>query len=180
MKVCPKCNKEYDDNVTFCGDCGAALVSKVAVKNCPSCGKQADNPDAEYCQYCGKSLNEPAVTKDVELKEEHKQTQTSTPSILDRLFSTRMGRKDFCWRYLVANLCSAVPYYFYINGHSWAQIFFIVILAYCISLIVRRAHDANYSWGWTGVLCVLFFLPFLTFIILMCSKTYDGVNMWGA
>lgn len=28
MKICPKCNSEYEDTTIFCSDCGALLVEK--------------------------------------------------------------------------------------------------------------------------------------------------------
>lgn len=55
MKICPNCNIEYNDDVSFCGHCGSPLVQKIENPFCPYCGKQLDN-EYSFCPYCGKSI----------------------------------------------------------------------------------------------------------------------------
>lgn len=68
MKVCSKCNIEYDDEFMFCYKCGEKLQQKVEVVEevieksnieqifCPYCGKKVDS-DSDFCGFCGKTLH---------------------------------------------------------------------------------------------------------------------------
>ena len=61
---CVNCGTELADDARFCYACGAEqpaeeqAVNIVAdnVRICPFCGAQND-PDAKYCEECGKSQN---------------------------------------------------------------------------------------------------------------------------
>lgn len=53
MIVCPKCNRQLDDGVKFCGGCGEKIPQSVT---CPSCGKQMSE-GFTFCQYCGAKLD---------------------------------------------------------------------------------------------------------------------------
>lgn len=59
MKICPKCNKEFPDDVNFCKYDGTKLVEKNAEaeseKKCPKCGAPAVN-GAKFCNMCGSPL----------------------------------------------------------------------------------------------------------------------------
>ena len=59
MKICPKCNKEFPDDVNFCKYDGTKLVEKNAKteseKKCPKCGAPAVN-GAKFCNMCGSPL----------------------------------------------------------------------------------------------------------------------------
>ncbi|MBR0085140.1 MAG: zinc ribbon domain-containing protein, partial [Lachnospiraceae bacterium] len=68
MKICPKCNKRYDDNAAFCEECGTPLQAAPAsapvkaAKVCPSCGKQF--AEGTFCDECGARLiDKPAAPK---------------------------------------------------------------------------------------------------------------------
>ena len=64
MKFCPKCNKEYDDELVFCFQCGEKLQQKVEIVEevieqksiehifCPYCGERIDC-DSGFCGFCG-------------------------------------------------------------------------------------------------------------------------------
>lgn len=55
MKVCMKCNENYDDDFVFCPKCGSNLITDNHLK-CPNCEKELDN-DFIFCPYCGYKLN---------------------------------------------------------------------------------------------------------------------------
>ena len=52
MKICAKCNLEYDDKFTFCQKCGNRLKFKEERKICSNCGKEFET-DGEFCPFCG-------------------------------------------------------------------------------------------------------------------------------
>ena len=56
MKICPNCNIEYNDDTSFCGNCGAQLVQKIDKQFCPYCGKELDN-EYRFCPYSGKEIS---------------------------------------------------------------------------------------------------------------------------
>lgn len=55
MKVCPKCNKEYDDEFMFCNYCGSKLQGNVENVFCSYCGQLVDY-DSDFCSFCGKRI----------------------------------------------------------------------------------------------------------------------------
>ena len=68
MKICPKCNCEYEDSENFCKKDGSQLVEQVIEtakigKRCPKCGATY-NEDAEFCMKCGTKLVD-AIQKNV-------------------------------------------------------------------------------------------------------------------
>ena len=52
MKVCPKCGKEFDEDIKFCSDCGTELL---APNSCPNCGAEVAK-DSKFCPKCGAKL----------------------------------------------------------------------------------------------------------------------------
>ena len=54
MKLCPKCEATYDDEVVFCRKCGTKLVDHNV---CPYCGKPISTEDV-FCGACGHRLKE--------------------------------------------------------------------------------------------------------------------------
>lgn len=54
MKLCPKCEATYDDEVVFCRKCGTKLVDHNV---CPYCGKRISTEDT-FCGACGHRLKE--------------------------------------------------------------------------------------------------------------------------
>ena len=77
MKICPKCNEEYDDGFMFCHHCGEKLQQKIEAveetsarnnieqKFCPYCGEEID-VDSNFCPFCSKSLSKKEVKNDIE------------------------------------------------------------------------------------------------------------------
>ena len=55
MKICPKCNEEYDDKFVFCHQCGEKLQEKIELTFCQYCRKKV-KIDGDYCPYCGNQL----------------------------------------------------------------------------------------------------------------------------
>lgn len=55
MKVCSKCQLEYDDKFAFCQKCGNKLEIKEGKQVCSTCGNVIET-DGEFCPYCGTSL----------------------------------------------------------------------------------------------------------------------------
>jgi len=56
MRICPKCNAQYNDEMIFCSHCGYPLMPKEEVPVCPFCGKKLPNFDA-FCPYCGNKID---------------------------------------------------------------------------------------------------------------------------
>ena len=54
MKICPNCNKEFDDEHSFCGICGTKLEVKHVF--CTKCGREV-NSDQQFCGSCGAKLS---------------------------------------------------------------------------------------------------------------------------
>lgn len=54
MKLCPKCEATYDNEVVFCRKCGTKLVDHNV---CPYCGKPISTEDV-FCGACGHRLKE--------------------------------------------------------------------------------------------------------------------------
>lgn len=66
MKVCSKCNAEFEESLNFCRNDGTALKAKVPVKLCHQCGNEAEK-EARFCRSCGASLDpaqQPAPKKE--------------------------------------------------------------------------------------------------------------------
>jgi len=56
MKRCKACGIEYEDNKTFCKECGAKLESVVSKKYCVNCNLEYPS-DRRFCKECGSSLS---------------------------------------------------------------------------------------------------------------------------
>lgn len=67
MKVCPNCQKEYDNTFAFCAECGSQLVDVQpnveeqqpvvpAIKFCMHCGNK-NNAGSAFCAACGTPVN---------------------------------------------------------------------------------------------------------------------------
>ena len=56
MKICPKCNCEYEDDVNFCKKDGSRLEVKAEVIVCPHCGKALE-AGSKFCNNCGKPVD---------------------------------------------------------------------------------------------------------------------------
>lgn len=53
MKICPNCQKEYDNAFGFCVDCGMPLENaNISIEE-----TQEEMSAAKYCMHCGKQLN---------------------------------------------------------------------------------------------------------------------------
>ena len=55
MKICPKCQLEYDDKFAFCRKCGGQLLLKQERKTCNKCGHPVET-NGTFCPHCGASL----------------------------------------------------------------------------------------------------------------------------
>jgi predicted amidophosphoribosyltransferase len=63
MKICPKCQIEYDDTKNFCRHDGSPLEAKKAEGEtakgvdltCPQCGKPVE-AGKKFCRHCGARL----------------------------------------------------------------------------------------------------------------------------
>mgnify|MGYP003294155583 CR=1 FL=1 len=67
MKICPNCQKEYDNALAFCAECGSQLVDVQliveeqqpvvpAIKFCMHCGNKM-NSNSAFCAACGTPVN---------------------------------------------------------------------------------------------------------------------------
>lgn len=50
MKLCPRCNLNFPDSLTFCESCGGGLGEAVSLR-CPACGETAQ-PGWKFCVKC--------------------------------------------------------------------------------------------------------------------------------
>ena len=55
MKQCPKCGKEYGDDMLFCAECGEKLIEE-QVRFCRNCGEKI-RAGAAKCPKCGTDLD---------------------------------------------------------------------------------------------------------------------------
>ena len=55
MRICAKCQLEYDDKFTYCQKCGNKLNVKEEKKICSNCGKEIET-DGEFCPFCGTKI----------------------------------------------------------------------------------------------------------------------------
>lgn len=55
MRICDKCQLEYDDKFTYCQKCGNKLNVKEEKKICSNCGKEIET-DGEFCPFCGEII----------------------------------------------------------------------------------------------------------------------------
>ncbi len=55
MKICTKCQLEFDDKYAFCDKCGGKLQEIIDMVFCPYCGNKIET-SGEYCPFCGKLL----------------------------------------------------------------------------------------------------------------------------
>lgn len=105
-------------------------------------------------------------------------------------FTGRLNRKPFLLRYLFLTFLNltfiiimkglaADGNTFYMN---LMYIPIIILTISQISLVIRRSHDLNFSWGWTAFLIVLLLFPLINLIsalFLACAKGTEGVNIYG-
>lgn len=64
---CPKCGKENDEEVVFCGECGNRLMP--AKIKCPACGEEvADN--TKFCTSCGNPMIKKLICKNCNTENE--------------------------------------------------------------------------------------------------------------
>lgn len=81
MKICPNCQKEYDDIASFCTECGVQLVELQFIeeqkdvetfeKYCMNCGNQLTET-AVFCPACGtpaKAVNNGAVNTNINVND---------------------------------------------------------------------------------------------------------------
>lgn len=54
MKLCPRCNLNFPDSLTFCESCGGGLGEAVSLR-CPACGETAQ-PGWKFCVKCQTQL----------------------------------------------------------------------------------------------------------------------------
>ena len=134
MKICPKCQSEYDDEFAYCAKCGVPLEIKPQEYFCPTCGKLLGEKFDSFCPYCGQSfvntnqssasseINTNTVTtvinktarKEESFKTEIKQKVTeqsvSVPDYNGKWFGFkgRIIRKDYVSKVLVLSFISMI------------------------------------------------------------------------
>ena len=59
MKICPKCNREYEDDDNFCKVCGIPLKEEKQEVCCAKCGAMLED-GANFCPKCGAKVGEDA------------------------------------------------------------------------------------------------------------------------
>lgn len=134
MKICPKCQLEYNDEFAYCAKCGVSLEIKPQEYFCPTCGKLLGKKYDSFCPYCGQSfvntnqssasseINTNTVTtvinktvrKEESFKTEIKQKVTeqsvSVPDYNGKWlgFKGRIIRKDYVSKVLVLSFISMI------------------------------------------------------------------------
>ena len=67
MKQCPKCGKEYGDDMLFCAECGEKLAEE-QIRFCRNCGEKI-RAGAAKCPKCGADLGvKKAETTEVQIR----------------------------------------------------------------------------------------------------------------
>lgn len=102
MKICSNCNKEYNDEFSFCPFCG----SQYGKIECPNCHKLLDT-SCSFCGYCGHKLvnNKELDTKE-NIKEESDNNKINLPKIYNLII--KISLIIMSTLFLIAIFC---PYY---------------------------------------------------------------------
>ena len=80
MKICPMCNREYNDEECFCREDGTLLVDKVVEEHrddvafCPACGAKR-REGKNFCTSCGYDF----VNKKENNKQNNRKHSSFTP-----------------------------------------------------------------------------------------------------
>lgn len=96
MKQCPKCKKEYNDELLFCQECGTELeILEVTETSdnatCPKCHQKIDN-DAAFCSNCGYQLNNKPEENQIKISpEEQLQKRSQIMRMIDNIFLLTIG-----------------------------------------------------------------------------------------
>lgn len=92
MKMCAKCQIEYQDDMIFCPRCGTKLQTKEQEYLCPTCGRLLGRDIPQYCPYCGQQLatnaNVKQPFKTIDLKDRNSDNfdSSSGSSFLETVF----------------------------------------------------------------------------------------------
>ena len=105
-KICPNCQKIFDDSHSFCSYCGARLIDKVNKKICPNCLEIFENSHS-FCSYCGSHLidnadvspNKPLTMEEVSKLYDTIVT-TSDPSVLTQLQEAADSANMYAMNYI--------------------------------------------------------------------------------
>ena len=204
MKVCPNCNAEYEDEMSFCFRCGEKLHQKVehietVVEQddigqvyCPYCGHKIDE-DADFCSFCGGDIHSQNVNDTVLIRQRKEFVFWSCDNFFS--YSGRSGRLNyFLNEFLLVFIHGAVGYILLLNRCSWFTMFLLTALLtiyprFCI--VNRRFHDLNKSVFWSIIYIVLYyfdillpfgfmnFILFFPYIYLLFFKGTYGPNSYG-
>ena len=161
MKVCTKCNLEYDDDCMFCKKCGGNLASNKEKVYCQYCGKLIEE-DSDFCPFCGKAfvdeaisiIEETAVTKKHIEMQQHVCKHKKDFFTYNTFFSNkgRMGRLDYfkvsvVW-IVVAVIIQLLVFFIKLLINIDFSLFISIVTypfslysSYCV--FVKRFHDLN-------------------------------------
>ena len=102
MKVCPKCNLEYEDEFDFCSKCGYRLKDKE--KCCQFCGKVIKT-DGEFCPYCGKFLQS-------NIKKNYVKMQPLNRSSVEIVYSHKPINKTVLFKIIFVLICVVLVFWY--------------------------------------------------------------------
>lgn len=161
---CKNCGREIDNRAVVCVHCG--VKAGTGTRYCKNCGAQT-NPCAVICVNCGCSLNGTANSAPVDSFGEAIEACFKKYAT----FTGRANRSEYWWWYLFTFLLSWVPF-----------IGFVACLATLVPSIavgVRRLHDTGRSGFWLFI-SLIPIVGAIWLIVLMCQRSQDGDNEYGA
>lgn len=204
MKICTKCNREYDDGLNFCSKCGTSLITKPQEYFCPSCGKSLGETFDRFCPYCGcqfgqeqatttfntdatsnNNVNTESIIYQNNSNESFKYQSANKPSCLSKeylfSFKGRRGRLEG----LIAGTIFSTIFLFAIfsSDGTWNTpfgylLFIVGAMAFWAKLAnaVKRAHDFGKSGAWLLV-CFMAYCLILSFIKSINPQLWGFVSM---
>lgn len=160
MKICSNCNREYEDNLNYCSNCGESLSVKLQECFCTNCGKSLGETVDRYCPYCGYqlfSVNHSKNTEQNRIPNDKQLTKLNKSNYLSReyLFSLQ-GRRSRSEGFITGLILSSLTLGIIILGFLtqstsiWYLItpLCLIVLWAQIANCVKRVHDFNKSGLW--------------------------------
>jgi len=93
MKRCKECGIEYEDNKTFCKECGSKLSVKSSVKYCEDCGIEYE-VGKKFCKECGATLKNKDISGEETAEKEEVKNAEDTPTVKKKEKHTKLSEEE--------------------------------------------------------------------------------------